>query len=231
MAAARYLLPVAPSDRRLRADGTGDENRSTAWSARRLRMPMPSRLVRGCSSPATRRSTGAPGRSTRGERPGRISGLRHPPPEPPRGGLHPAADADVLREFGTDLRMRSGSTSTTRTRGRSPPITCRGTTISRLHPAEHLGRHGTPVRAASSTISTSLIAVVPEPATKSARSIHPASPRRRLRASCRPWSATSLSLSPARWHTIPARASTLGALGAGACGLGRHPRSACRPSS
>src|SRR6266851_15340 len=43
---------------------------------------------------------------------------------------------------------------------------------------------------------------------RSARFTPKASPRRRPRALCRPWCATSSSLSPARWRTTPERGST-----------------------
>ena len=60
------------------------------------------------------------------------------------------------------------------------------------------------------TISTSLIAVMPSRDTKSARCTRRASPRPRPRGLSRRWSATTSSSSPARWRTTRAPGSTRG---------------------
>jgi hypothetical protein len=62
------------------------------------------------------------------------------------GDFTPQRMRRILREFGLTSRMPCGSTSSTRTRRRSPPTIWRGTPSPAPHPAEHLGRHGAVLR-------------------------------------------------------------------------------------
>jgi hypothetical protein len=136
----------------------------------------------------------------------------------------------ILREFGSDLS--------------------RGVRLDQYYPnpravaAYHLARHAefgdyippsTSVImercfSADTTISSSLVAVVPG-AEYEIRKIHPEGwPPRRHSASCRPWSATSSCSSPDRWRTTRGRGSTRARMYPNTQ-LGPAPRSASRPNS
>ena len=92
----------------------------------------------------------------------RLSAVRSASPEPPRRPISSSTGcAGCSRNSAPISRTASGSTSTTRTRGRSPPIISPGTTPS----ADYIPPSTSVVMercfGGESTISTSLIAVVP----------------------------------------------------------------------
>ena len=141
--------------------------------------------------------------------------------QPAGGRFHPAADAP------DPAGIRLGSES-----GRAArPVLPKPEAVA----AYHLARHAefadyippsTSVVmercfAAESTISTSLIAVVPS-AGYEIRKIHPpGSPRRRLRALCRRWCATSSVFVAGQMAHNPRRGARPAGACAGAFGLGR----------
>ena len=89
-----------------------------------------------------------------------LFGTRHR--EPPRGRFHLQPDARRARGNSAPIsRTRSGSTSTTRTRAPSPPIISPGTTPSRTTSRRAPRSSWSAAFGGDSTISTSLIAVVP----------------------------------------------------------------------